>query len=550
MSDPASPAPAPPAAPTPTAWWRPWTWVPSLYFVEGLPYVVANNVSIVMYKQLELSNAAIAFYTSWFGLVWAFKALWSPFVDRTSSKRRWTVVMQAAMAPVLVLLALSLPLPSFLQLSLAGFLVLAVLSATHDIAADGFYMLGLPEDQQSAFVGVRSTFWRIALVLGEGGLVMLAGWLAHTRTVEAAWTTTLLVAATLFAVFAAFHALVMPTPAADPLRAPPVAEAGQVLRDAATPQAARVAVSGLPALLAWAVLTYTDLPLALQGALAVLVAVGVLAGTLGPRALATGGSRPAWLAADAAVAVGLAVLFHALLPDTSLLLVVVFLCGPFWLLHGLMLQQGGSDSVIGSFAAKPGIGAAVLFLLFYRFAENHLARLVSPFLLDPVAVGGLGLSAEAVGFAKGTVGVLALTAGGILGGLAIWRHGLKAWLWPMVFALNAPDLVYVWLAYAQPDNYPLVVGLIGVEQFGYGFGFTAYMMFMIRLAEGEHKTAHYAFATGLMALFAWAAQSWSGWMEEQLGYQLFFVYVLAWILPGIFVAWWVDIPPSFGKRKE
>jgi MFS transporter, PAT family, beta-lactamase induction signal transducer AmpG len=427
-------APVPPPHRDDLPWWHPLTWVPSLYFVQGLPYVIANNVSVVLYKQLQVSNAEIAFYTSWFGLVWAFKALWSPFVDATSTKRRWTLAMQGAMAPVLAMVAFALPLPSFVQISLALFLVLAVLSATHDVAADGFYMLGLRQDQQSAFVGVRSTFWRVALVFGEGGLVMLAGFLARQWTIEQAWTATMLVAAGLFAGFSLFHALVLPRPGADLPR-----ERTQTFAN--------------------------------------------------------------------------------------------------------------TGEIVASFFRKEGIVSAILFLAFYRFAENHLSKLVSPFLLDGVDAGGLGLSAEAVGFAKGTVGVVALVVGGILGGIAIWRDGLRRWLWPMVFALNAPDLVYVWLAWAQPENYPLVVALIGVEQFGYGFGFTAYMMFMIRLAEGEHKTAHYAFGTGLMALFAWAAQSWSGWMQEQLGYDLFFWYVLLWILPGIWVAWLVDIPADFGRRK-
>ena len=211
--------------------------------------------------------------------------------------------------------------------------------------------------------------------------------------------------------------------------------------------------------------------------------------------------------------------------------------------------RAGWDAV-RSFASKPGMGVGLLFIVFFRFGENHMAKLVSPFLLDERGVGGLGLSLAEVGFAKGTVGVACLVVGGLLGGAAIWRHGLKAWIWPMVFALNAPDLVYVYMAWAQPTSYPLICGLIGVESFGYGFGFTAYMMVLIHLADGAYKTTHYAFATALMALAVWMAQVWSGAAQEQLGYLGFFGWVLLLTLPGLLVTWLIDLPTDFGKAPR
>jgi len=411
-----------------------WTWVPSLYFLEGMPYVVANNVSVALYKSMKVGNAEIAFLTSWLSLVWAAKALWSPFVDGVSTKRRWVVATQAAMVPVLVLLAMALPMPWFLQATIALFFVMAFVSATHDVAADGLYMLGLPDDQQAALVGVRSTFWRLALILGEGGLVMLAGVVGERLGTEQGWAATLGVAAGVFALGAVYHAVVLPRSPEDVPRAEPATRAG-------------------------------------------------------------------------------------------------------W-------------DAVRSFASKPGMGVGLLFIVFFRFGENHMAKLVSPFLLDERGVGGLGLSLAEVGFAKGTVGVACLVVGGLLGGAAIWRHGLKAWIWPMVFALNAPDLVYVYMAWAQPTSYPLICGLIGVESFGYGFGFTAYMMVLIHLADGAYKTTHYAFATALMALAVWMAQVWSGAAQEQLGYLGFFGWVLLLTLPGLLVTWLIDLPTDFGKAPR
>ncbi len=435
------PAPDPGAPATPgdaqdgtvhTRWWQGATWVPSLYFIEGLPYVVVNILSVVMYKTLGVSNSEIAFYTSWLGLIWAFKALWSPLVDGVWTKRSWTLAMQALTVPVIIGVGFCLPLPDFVQVTLVLFSLVGVLSATHDIAADGFYMLGLSEGLQSAFVGIRSTFWRVALVAGEGGLVVLAGVLGERLGLVEGWTATLVIAATVFGVGFVYHFFMLPRPAADRPR--------------------------------------------------------------------DGG--------------------HAL---------------------------ANTAKTFGTFVAKDGLMAGVLFLVYFRFAENHMAKIVGPFLLDGVEVGGLGLTVIEVGVAKGTVGVICLVVGGIVGGFAIYRHGLRAWLWPMVIALNVPDLVYVYLAWAQPDSFRWVAALIGVESFGYGFGFAAYLMFMIRLAQGEFKTAHYAFGTGIMALAAWAAQVWSGAAQELLGYDGFFTWVCVLTLPGIWVAWLIEVPASFGR---
>ncbi len=413
---------------------RPWSWVPSLYFLEGLPYVVANNLSVAMYKSLSVSNSQIAFLTSWLSLVWAAKALWSPFVDGVGTKRRWVVAMQLAMVPALFGVMASLSMPSFVLWTMVGFFVVGFLSATHDVAADGLYILALDDDQQAAWVGIRSTFWRLALVFGEGGLLVLAGTLGATYGPTVGWQLTLLATAGLFAAGALYHALLLPRAAADQPRDEPMEQAGR--------------------------------------------------------------------------------------------------------------------EAVRSFFAKPDLLRGLAIILFFRFAENHMAKLVVPFLMDSPDVGGLGLTLEQVGIAKGTVGVLCLVAGGILGGLAIYAHGLRRWLWPMVIALNAPNLVYVYLAWVRPDDLLVVNALIGVESFGYGFGFSAYMMYLIHFARGEYQTTHYAFATGLMALAVWAAQFWSGWMEEWLGYQGFFLWVVALTLPGFAVAYLVDVPTRFGRRSE
>ncbi len=418
---------------------RPWAWVPSLYFAEGIPYVVVMIVSVTLYKRMGVSNADIALYTSWLYLPWVIKPLWSPVVDLLKTRRAWIVAMQLLIGAGLAGVALTLPGPDFFRWSLAFLWLLAFASATHDIAADGFYMLGLDPRRQAWFVGVRSTFYRLAMIAGQGLLVMLAGAL-ETRTgdVPLAWSLTFYLVAGLFVGFAAWHQAVLPRPAGDRRR-----------------------------------------------------------------------------------------------PDVTL--------------AGLV---AGFVETFVSFFRKPGIVAILAFLLLYRFAEAQLVKMASPFLLDTVADGGLGLGTTQVGFVYGTVGVVALTLGGIVGGIAASRHGLRRWLMWMVAAINLPNVVYVYLSWTQPDSLLVVNLCVAVEQFGYGFGFTAYMLYMIYVSRGAHKTAHYAICTGFMALGMMIPGMFSGWVQESIGYQAFFIWVVIATLPSFAVTYLIPLDRSFGRKEE
>jgi PAT family beta-lactamase induction signal transducer AmpG len=419
----------------------PWRWVPSLYYAQGLPYVVVMTLAVVLYKNLGLDNTQIALYTSWLYLPWVIKPLWSPLVDLLRSKRWWIVTLQAVIGATLAAVALTLPTAAVWQASLALFWLLAFASATHDIAADGFYLLALPRHQQAAFVGVRSLFYRVAMISGQGGLVYAAGRLAEiTGHVVLAWQFVFCALAALFLLLALWHGRRLPRPADDAAGA---------------------------------------------GAAA------------GPRAL--------------------------------------------W------------RDFIGTFAAffrRRDIGWVLAFLLLFRLGEAQLVKLVTPFLLDPVAGGGLGLSTADVGLVYGTLGVAALTAGGLLGGWVIARHGLTRWLWAMVAAIHVPNVLFVALAAWQPQSLAAISLAVTVEQFGYGFGFAAYLMVMIWVAEGPHKTAHYALCTGFMALGMMLPGMVSGWLQQQLGYTRFFVWVCVATLPSVLAAWRLRLPADFGRKRD
>ena len=423
--------------PTAPASTRPWAWIPTLYFAQGIPYVVVMTLSTVVYKNLGISNTDIALYTSWLYLPWVIKPLWSPLVDMFGTKRRWIVTLQFVIGVAFALVALTLPGPEFFRLSLAVFWLMAFASATHDIAADGFYLLALQQGQQSAFVGVRSTFYRLASLSAQGGLVYLAGlWQEKTGSVVQAWVMVFGLLAAVFVAVGLHHAFALPRPAVDR----PTAGGGGVVKE--------------------------------------------------------------------------------------------FL------------------GVFSDFLRKPGILLILAFLLLYRLGEAQALKLLSPFLLDARDKGGLGLSTREVGIVYGTVGIIALTVGGLLGGWAISRRGLKAMLWPMILATHVPVAVFLVLALYQPTSLWLIGGALAVEQFGYGFGFTAYMLYMMLVADGPHKTAHYAICTGFMALGMMLPGMAAGWIEDQIGYVKFFAWVLACTVPSFVVIARLKIDPEFGRKAK
>lgn len=418
---------------------NPWGWIPSLYFAEALPYVAVMSVSCMMYKRLDVSHTDIALYTSWLYLPWVIKPLWSPFIDLIKTKRWWVLCMELLVGAGLAGVAFTIPTSHFFQASLAFFWLMAFSSATHDIAADGFYMLELSPHEQALYVGVRSTFYRIATIAGQGLLIMLAGNLeTFTHRIPFSWSITFYVLAGFFLALTLYHFFYLPKPVSDKTRT--AGSAVQLIKD----------------------------------------------------------------------------FFNTFV----------------------------------EFCRKPQALVAILFMLFYRLPEALLIKVSNFFLIDLPSEGGLGLSTQEVGLAQGTVGVLGLTLGGIIGGIAVARGGLKRWLWPMVWSITLPDLVYVYLSYYAGHSFLLVNIFLFIEQFGYGFGFTAYMLYMIYYSQGEHQTAHYAICTAFMALSMMLPGMIAGWLQEQVGYLNFFLIVMACCLVTVLVASLLRIDPEFGRKVE
>jgi PAT family beta-lactamase induction signal transducer AmpG len=399
---------------------NPWTFLPSLYFAEGLPYVLINTVSVILYKRMGIDNAAIAFWTSWLYLPWVLKMFWGPFVDVYSTKRTWILATQATMSLCMFVIAFSLRTESFFFLSLAAFCAGAFISATYDIATDGFYMLALTEKEQALFVGLRAAFYRLAMIFGSGLLVFLAGMLeSSSNDIAWSWSAVLAVSGLIFASAFVYHKFMLPFPTVD---------SGRSLKTKA--------------------------------------------------------------------------------------------------------EEASFTVVIRSYFDQDKIGVMLAFILFYRLGEAMLLKLVTPFLLDKPSVGGLGLATQEVGLVYGTMGVLCLVFGGILGGWLISRFGFKRCIWPMVIAMHLPDLFFVYMAYTQPSLW-YVYPLVAFEQLGYGLGFTVFTVYLMYSANGKYKTSHYAISTGIMALGMMLPGFVSGWLQQTVGYKMFFILVCFMTVPGM-----------------
>ena len=428
----------------------PWAWVPTLYFAEGLPYVAVMTVAVIMYKNMGLSNTQIALYTSWLYLPWVIKPLWSPFIDLIKTKRWWVNTMQTLIAAAFAGVAFFIPTSHWVQITLAFFWLLAFASATHDIAADGFYLHGLQENEQSLFVGIRNIFYRVAMIFGQGVLVMLAGLVEEGKLfagvaqeggrIALAWSLAFYLLAGIFVLLTLYHRFILPKPASDAPR--------------------------------------TDI-----------------------------NARTIWK---------------------------------------------GFGVTFATFFKKPHLGLMLFFLLTYRLGESQLVKIAQPFMLDGTEAGGLALSTAAVGGIYGTLGVIALLLGGVLSGVVISKWGFKKWILPMALAINIPDLLYVLLAALKIGSVPLVATCVALEQFGYGFGFTASTMYLIYIAQGEHKTAHYAIGTAFMAAGMMFPGMVAGWISDHIGYTMFFVWACICTIPGIIAALLVrkHIPADFGTKRE
>jgi MFS transporter, PAT family, beta-lactamase induction signal transducer AmpG len=419
--------------------WNGWFWVPSLYLAEGIPYVFAMSVSTIMYQNLGISNSEITLYTSLLYLPWVIKPIWSPFVDNIKTKRFWVVLMQSTIFVGLIGIVLSLNSSSFFLVTLVFFYLIALSSATHDIAADGFYMLALNQHDQSLFVGIRSTFYRLAMIFCQGGLVILAGYFQKEfNDFSSAWIITISIAALLFIGFTFYHKIILPYPSSDEIRIKK---------------------------------SFSE------------------------------------------------------------------------------INKSFIDTFI-SFLKKKQVIVFIVFILLYRLGEGQLAKIAPLFLLGSKSSGGLALDNKTVGFVYGTVGIIALMLGGILGGIVCAKKGLKFWIWWMLIAINLPDLVYVYLSFTQPENIFIINVMIAIEQFGYGFGFTAFMMILIYISDGRYKTAHYAIATGIMALGMMVPGMISGMIQEAIGYQNFFIWVCISTIPAFIITKFLKIDPEFGKKTN
>ena len=435
---------------------NPWLWVPTLYFLEGIPYFLVNNISMVMFNRLGVANGEMSFFTTLLYFPWVLKFLWAPFVDLIKTRRWWFLTMQFLMLGLAVLTIFSIPQPDPATIAAMGtevklftgvliaFIIMAFSSATHDIAADGFYMLALTSGVQAEMIGWRSVFYRLSNVFCNSALVAIAG-IAYDYTVKQgaenmplAWQITIAITAVIFALMAVWHMFFTPRPDSD---------------------------------------------------------------------------KPA--------------------ENTAVKDIMI-----------------GFGQAFATYVKKPALWVAIAFMLLYRLPEGFLMKMIYPFLLGTPESGGLGLSMQEFSLVYGAIGVVFLLLGGILGGYYISRVGLKKAFWWMALAMTLPCLSFVYLSVFLPESMVNTGIAIAIEQFGYGFGFTAYMMYMMYFSDGEFKTSHYAICTSFMALSMFIPGLFAGYIQEAIGYENFFWMVISCSVATFFVTFlaWRITDPAYGKK--
>ena len=435
---------------------NPWLWVPTLYFLQGIPYFLVNNISMVMVNQMGVPNGEMSFFTTLLYFPWALKFLWAPFVDLIRTKRWWFLTMQFLMLGLAVLTIFSIPQPHPPTIAAMGtevklfmgvliaFIVMAFASATHDIAADGFYMLALTSGVQAEMIGWRSVFYRLSNVFCNSALIAIPGiiydWTIKQgdQNMPLAWKVTMVITAVIFALMAVWHMFFTPRPDADKPNAEP---------------SVKDIISGF-------------------------------------------------------------------------------------------------GKAFATYFTKPSRWIAILFMLLSRLPEGFLMKMIYPFLLGARETGGLGLTMQELGVVYGAIGVIFLLLGGILGGFYISRVGLKKAFWWMALAMTLPCLSFVYLSTYSPENMVYISIALAIEQFGYGFGFTAYMMYMMFFSEGEFKTSHYAICTSFMALSMILPGLVAGYIQEAIGYQNFFWMVIACSVGTILATFLArrKVNPNYGKK--
>ena len=421
---------------------NPWAWIPTLYFAEGLPNIIVTGLSVVMYMQMGLTDAEVGLYTGWLALPWVIKPLWSPFIDLLKTKRWWVLTMQALIGASLAGIAFSIPTAFWFQATMCLFFLIAFCSATHDISADGFYMIELDDHNQAKYVGLRNTFYRLAIIFVNGMLVSLAGILqvVFRGQIRFTWSLIFYGLAGLFIGLWLYHSRLMPRPTEDVHTKRTLTEVTSELKK----------------------------------------------------------------------------------------MFITF------------FQKFD----------RRGTVIVMLFLLFYRFPEALLNTMTKTFMLRNNYAGGLGLSPQEYGLANGTVGLIGLLLGGIIGGILVSRDGMKRWLWPMVCAITLPDVVYIYLSYSLNSNLVVVSSCLFIEQFGYGLGFTVLTLYMLYYSQGKYKTSHYSICTGISYLGLMLPGMLSGYIKDMVGYRMFFIIVMVCCAITFAVTAFLKIDPDFGKKEK
>lgn len=495
------PIPAPPSSGgDDEGWGQEAGWVSSTYFAEGLPYALVNNVADAMFTIMGASLGAIGL-TSLFHLPWNLKFLWGPLLDAYETKRAWLWVCEAVLGVLVLMLAFTSGSDTGIAVASVLFFVVAVASATHDIAVDGYYLEALDDAGQSRYVGLRVAGHRVATLLGFGGFLMLAG--------ATSWSVAWVVAALVLFGLSVGHANLLPR---TEQRKKPASALGRMLLG-------RRVLSGFGVVVALIVLERRS---------------GMMASALGSVGDALGAVAPWTTKISVSGWIGI-VLLLALLTVLSML--------PY-IRRRIERSESDFAQAYVTFLEQPGIGRALAFVITFRLGESFLLKMRTPFLLNEVQ-----MTEGEFGLLTATIGVAATIVASVVGGLLIAKHGLRRWIWPFVLSQNLLNLLYMVVAFGDPSETSMAVlaFVIVAENIGSGLGTAVFMVYIMRCAAPSHRASHMAIVTAVMSVGFTAAGVSSGFLADAIGFAPYFGFTFLATLPSMLL---IPFIPHLDKRPD
>ncbi|MEW6004398.1 MAG: MFS transporter [Stygiobacter sp.] len=577
-----------------------WFWIPTLYIAKAISFIIITSVSVIMYQSLEVSNSEIIFYTSLLYLPWLIKPFWSPLIDAIGTKRDWILFTQVLLAISFIVIAFLIQLPDYFQFTIIALWIVSFIAATHDIAVDGFYLVALKESDQSFFIGIRNSFYKIALISTATLVLLFSNQIEKIFSVSPAefkvvanpnkfFEETIKVDSLTIKQKPGPLKLVSSTSYLEISTKPKTKD--QVVFYANFARNMNMMNGFVPQSI---VLPDTSMLNDLVGNIGIIkfhlskkpsekdeyvISLKFVDGDNKFKVIegntlkftSLNWNKPAFavIQIDSNVTNKTIATFSAGVEKFSFgwtitfgFLSLIFLL--LFVFHKFILPYPSNDEALiekknttvgkeffRSFARyfeKKKIILIILFFILYLFGHSQITKVLPQFLTDDKIIGGLYLQNYIVKIIKG-ISTITFALGSLIAGFIIYKKGLKSLMMIFTLMMNISLAVYIYLSWFLPNNFWIVTSLIGFENLCYGFGFSLILMYILNVSEGNYPSSHFAISFGFMSLGILLSEFSSLIIKDSFGYKYFFIWVLISTIPSFILVKLIPIEYNFGKKK-